>query len=82
MAEAYGNDGLYTGGLITGDILGGIGGSVEPVVKVNPLGWLSGGRTNIVSSEDYKNTKWYKSLSKKQQEAFDDAYEKSKKQAK
>lgn len=82
MAEAYGNDGWYTGGLITGDILGGIGGSVEPVVKVNPLGWLSGGRTNIVSSEDYKNTKWYKSLSKKQQEAFDDAYEKSKKQAK
>lgn len=82
MAEAYGNDGWYTGGLITGDILGGVGGSVEPVVKVNPLGWLSGGRTNIVSSEDYKNTKWYKSLSKKQQEAFDDAYEKSKKQAK
>lgn len=82
MAEAYGNDGWYTGGLITGDILGGIGGSVEPVVKVNPLGWLSGGRTNVVSSEDYKNAKWYKSLSKKQQEAFDDAYEKSKKQAK
>lgn len=82
MAEAYGNDGWYTGGLITGDILGGIGGSVEPVVKVNPLGWLSGGRTNVVSSEDYKNAKWYKSLSKKQQEAFDDAYEKSKKQPK
>lgn len=82
MAEAYGNDGWYTGGLITGDILGGIGGSVEPVVKVNPLGWLSGGRTNVVSSEDYKNAKWYKSLSKKQQEAFDDAYEKARKQAK
>ena len=82
MAEAYGNDGWYTGGLITGDILGGVGGSVEPVVKVNPFGPLSGGRPNIVSSADYKNTKWYKSLSKKQQEAFDDAYEKSKKKAK
>lgn len=82
MAEAYGNDGWYTGGLITGDILGGIGGSVEPVIKVNPFGPLSGGRPNIVSSADYKNAKWYKSLSKKQQEAFDDAYEKSKKQAK
>ena len=82
MAEAYGNDGWYTGGLITGDILGGIGGSVEPVIKVNPFGPLSGGRPNIVSSADYKETKWYKSLSKKQQEAFDDAYEKSKKQAK
>ena len=82
MAEAYGNDGWYTGGLITGDILGGIGGSVEPVIKVNPFGPLSGGRPNIVSSADYKNAKWYKSLSKKQQEAFDDAYEKAKKQAK
>lgn len=82
MAEAYGNDGWYTGGLITGDILGGIGGSVEPVIKVNPFGPLSGGRPNIVSSADYKETAWYKKLSKKQQEAFDDAYEKSKKQAK
>ena len=82
MAEAYGNDGWYTGGLITGDILGGIGGSVEPVIKVNPFGPLSGGRPNIVSSADYKEAAWYKSLSKKQQEAFDDAYEKAKKQAK
>ena len=82
MAEAYGNDGWYTGGLITGDILGGIGGSVEPVIKVNPFGPLSGGRPNIVSSADYKETAWYKKLSKKQQEAFDDAYEKARKQAK
>lgn len=82
MAEAYGNDGWYTGGLITGDILGGIGGSVEPVIKVNPFGPLSGGRPNIVSSADYKEAAWYKKLSKKQQEAFDDAYEKSKKQPK
>jgi hypothetical protein len=43
---------------------------------------LSGGRPNIVSSADYKETAWYKKLSKKQQEAFDDAYEKSKKQPK
>lgn len=82
MAEAYGNDKWYKAGLRTGQILGDVGGSVEPVIKVNPLGWMSGGRTNIVSSSDYKETKWYKSLSKKQQEAFDDAYEKAKKQAK
>ncbi len=82
MAEAYGNDKWYKAGLRTGKILGDVGGSVEPVIKVNPLGWMSGGRTNIVSSSDYKETKWYKSLSKKQQEAFDDAYEKAKKQAK
>lgn len=82
MAEAYGNDKWYKGGLRTGQILGDVGGSVEPVIKVNPLGWLSGGRTNVVSSEDYKETAWYKSLSKKQQEAFDDAYEKSRKQPK
>lgn len=79
MAEAYGNDKWYKAGLRTGDILGTLGGSIEPVLKVNPLGPLSGGNWNIVGSTDYKETKWYKSLSKKQQEAFDDAYQKSKK---
>lgn len=78
MAEAYGNDKFYKAGLRTGEILGTLGGSIEPMIKVNPLGPLSGGRLNIVDT-DYKQTKWYKSLSKKQQEAFDDAYEKSKK---
>lgn len=82
MAEAYGNDKFYKAGLWTGNILGDIGGRVEPVLKVNPLGPLSGGRINVTGGDDYKETKWYKSLSKKQQEAFDDAYEKSKKQAK
>lgn len=82
MAEAYGNDKWYKAGLGAGKILGDVGGGVEPALKVNPLGLLSGGRANVVSSEDYKEAKWYKSLSKKQQEAFDDAYEKSKKQAK
>lgn len=82
MAEAYGNDKFYKAGLKTGQILGDIGGRFEPVLKVNPFGPLSGGRLNVTGGEDYKETKWYKSLSKKQQEAFDDAYEKSKKQAK
>ena len=82
MAEAYGNDKWYKAGLRTGDILGEIGGRIEPILKVNPFGPLSGGRINVTGGDDYKETKWYKSLSKKQQEAFDDAYEKSKKQAK
>ncbi len=82
MAEAYGNDKFYKAGLRTGQILGDIGGRIEPVLKVNPFGPLSGGRINVTGGDDYKETKWYKSLSKKQQEAFDDAYEKSKKQAK
>lgn len=82
MAEAYGNDKWYKAGLKTGQILGDLGGRVEPVLKVNPFGPLSGGRINVTGGDDYKNTKWYKSLSKKQQEAFDDAYEKSKKKAK
>ena len=82
MAEAYGNDKWYKAGLKTGQILGELGGRVEPVLKVNPFGPLSGGRINVTGGDDYKNTKWYKSLSKKQQEAFDDAYEKSKKKAK
>lgn len=78
MSEAYGNDKWYKRGVMTGQILGDIGGRIEPVLKVNPFGPLSGGQFNIIGGTDYKETLWYKSLSKKQQEAFDDAYEKSK----
>lgn len=78
MAEAYGNDNWYKTGLRAGQLLGILGGSIEPVLKANPFAMLSGGNVNMVNT-DYKETLWYKSLSKKQQEAFDDAYEKSKK---
>lgn len=77
MAEAYGNDIWYKTGLRAGQILGMLGGSIEPALKANPFAMLSGGNVNMVNT-DYKETPWYKSLSKKQQEAFDDAYEKSK----
>lgn len=77
MSEAYGNDAWYKTGLRAGQILGTLGGSIEPVIKANPFAMLSGGNVNMVNT-DYKETLWYKSLSKKQQEAFDDAYEKSK----
>ena len=77
MAEAYGNDNWYKTGLRAGQFLGMLGGSIEPALKANPFALLSGGNVNMVSN-DYKETLWYKSLSKKQQEAFDDAYEKSK----
>ena len=77
MAEAYGNDNWYKTGLKAGQILGMLGGSIEPALKANPFAMLSGGNVNMVNT-DYKETLWYKSLSKKQQEAFDDAYEKSK----
>ena len=76
-AEAYGNDNWYKTGLRAGQILGSLGGSFEPVLKANPFAILSGGNVNMVSN-DYNETLWYKSLSKKQKEAFDDAYEKSK----
>ena len=77
MAEAYGNDNWYKTGLRAGQLLGMLGGSIEPAIKANPFALLSGGNVNMVNT-DYKETLWYKSLSKKQQEAFDDAYEKSK----
>ena len=77
MAEAYGNDNWYKAGLVLGSLLGDIGGRIEPAIKANPFALLSGGNVNMVNT-DYKETLWYKSLSKKQQEAFDDAYEKSK----
>lgn len=78
MAEAYGSDKWYKRGIMAGQILGDIGGRFEPMLKFNPFGPLSGGQFNITGGADYKETPWYKSLSKKQQEAFDDAYEKSK----
>ena len=78
MAEAYGSDKWYKRGIMAGQILGDIGGRIEPMLKFNPFGPLSGGQFNITGGADYKETPWYKSLSKKQQEAFDDAYEKSK----
>lgn len=78
MAEAYGNDNWYKAGLVLGSLLGDIGGRVEPAIKANPFAMLSGGNVNMVNT-DYKETLWYKSLSKKQKEAFDDAYEKYKK---
>ena len=77
MSEAYGNDAWYKTGLRAGQILGTLGGSFEPALKANPFAILSGGNVNMVST-DYKETPWYKSMSKKQKEAFDDAYEKSK----
>ena len=79
MAEAYGSDKWYKRGIMAGQLLGDIGGRFEPMLKFNPFGPLSGGTFNISGGTDYKKTLWYKSLSKKQQEAFDDAYEKSKK---
>lgn len=78
MAEAYGNDKWYKAGVNAGQILGDIGGRFEPMLKFNPFGPLSGGQFNIIGGTDYKETPWYKRMSKKQKEAFDDAYEKSK----
>lgn len=78
VSEAYGNDAWYKAGLGVGALFGGVGGSIEPALKANPLGPISGGRANIIDN-DYKEAAWYKKLSKKQQEAFDDAYEKAKK---
>lgn len=80
MAEAYGRDKAYKFGLRAGELLGALGGSIEPAIKLNPFGPLSGGNIRITNT-DYQETPWYKNLSKKQQEAFDDAYEKSKKKA-
>lgn len=77
-AEVEGMGPAYKAGLRTGQFLGDVGGRIEPIIKVNPFGPISGGRANIISN-DYKETEWYKKLSKKQQEAFDDAYEKARK---
>lgn len=81
MAEAYGKDKVYKAGLMFGNILGDIGGRVEPVLKVNPFGSLSGGGWNI-GGTDYKETPWYKRMTKRLRDALDYAYEEQKKQKK
>lgn len=78
MREAYGNNKAYRTGLHAGELLGALGGSIEPILKVNPLGPLTGGAWNL-SGTDYKETPWYKRMTKRQREAFDAAYERTKK---
>lgn len=77
MAEAYGNDMAYKTGLRAGELLGMIGGSLEPAYKANPISFITGGERLV--DTDYRETPWYKRMNKRQREAFDDAYEKSKK---
>lgn len=66
-------------GMRTGKFLGDIGGSVEPTFKVNPFDLeISTDPWGIYSNkrDDYKDTQWYKKLSKESKAIVDEAFKK------
>jgi hypothetical protein len=70
MAELEGMDNWYKAGMKAGEILGDVGGRVEPTFKVNPLNPF---RDSPLSkkSDDYKKTEWYSRLSDRSKEIVD-----------
>lgn len=66
-------------GMRAGKFLGDIGGSVEPTFKVNPFDLeISTDPWGIYSNkrDDYKDTQWYKKLSKESKAIVDEAFKK------
>lgn len=74
MAELEGMNAWYRRGLKTGTILGDIGGRVEPVIKVNPLNPFVSDSPLSERPDAYKDTQWYKNLSKESKAIVDEAF--------
>lgn len=70
MAELEGMDKGYRAGMKAGEILGDVGGRVEPTFKVNPLNPF---RNSPLTTKpgDYKDTQWYRGLSDRSKEIVD-----------
>lgn len=70
MAELEGMDNWYRAGMKAGEILGDVGGRVEPTFKVNPLNPF---RNSPLTTKpgDYKDTQWYRGLSDRSKEIVD-----------
>lgn len=70
FAELEGMDKGYRAGMKAGEILGDVGGRVEPAFKVNPLNPF---RNSPLTTKpgDYKDTQWYRGLSDRSKEIVD-----------
>lgn len=75
MAELEGMNNWYKAGMKTGEILGDIGGRLEPTFKVNPLNPF---KDSPLEKKDnaYKDTQWYRNLSKESKAIIDEAFKK------
>lgn len=76
MAELEGMNEWYRRGLKTGTVLGNIGGRVEPVIKVNPLNPFVSDSPLSERPDAYKDTQWYRNLSKESKAIVDEAFKK------
>lgn len=76
MAELEGMNEWYRRGMKTGTILGDIGGRVEPVIKVNPLNPFVSDSPLSGRQDAYKDTQWYRKLSKESKAIVDEAFKK------
>lgn len=76
MAELEGMNNWYRAGMKVGTALGDIGGRVEPVIKVNPLNPFVSDSPLSDRPDAYKDTQWYRSLSKESKAIIDEAFKK------
>jgi hypothetical protein len=74
MAELEGMNKWYRGGMKVGTALGDIGGRVEPVIKVNPLNPFVSDSPLSDRPDAYKDTQWYRKLSKESRAIVDEAF--------
>lgn len=76
---ALGDNAYRRAGLKTGQLLGDIGGSFEPALKVNPFDLMEPSKFESKVVENYQDTDWYRKLDDEQKAVVDRAYKKKKK---
>ena len=74
MAELEGMDKAYKNGLWFGNLLGNIGGRVEPTIKVNPLNPFVSDSPLSDRPGAYKDTQWYDRLGDEYKKIVDAAF--------
>lgn len=74
MSELEGMNNAYRNGLWWGNLLGDVGGRVEPTIKVNPLNPFVSDSPLSDRPGAYKDTQWYQNLSDRSKAIVDAVY--------